>query len=222
MMFRKVLIAEDLGWNTRNIEEEVKRLGAQEFVVTQYCDDAYLKFLRALNDEAPFDLLISDLSFKEDHRTQKLKSGDELISAVRKYQKNLNIIVFSMEERLQRIRFLFEELNINAYVFKSRQSLKHLSAALDAIANDKLYISPQVAKALEKRHSLDIEDYDFMLLKKLSIGLSNKEVSDYFKEHDISPNGISSIEKRINRLRIQFKANNAVHLISNAKDLGLI
>ena len=178
--------------------------------------------LSSLNDEDPFDLLISDLSFKEDHRTQKLKSGDELISAVRKYQKNLNIIVFSMEERLQRIRFLFEELNINAYVFKSRQSLKHLSAALDAIANDKLYISPQVAKALEKRHSLDIEDYDFMLLKKLSIGLSNKEVSDYFKEHDISPNGISSIEKRINRLRIQFKANNAVHLISNAKDLGLI
>ena len=67
MMFKKVLIAEDLGWNTRNIEEEVKRLGAQEVVISEYCDDAYLKFLRAMNDGDPFDLLISDLSFKEDH-----------------------------------------------------------------------------------------------------------------------------------------------------------
>jgi hypothetical protein len=37
----------------------------------------------------------------------------------------------------------------------------------------------------------------------------------------IIPNG-SSIEKRINKLKIYFKANNNVHLIAIAKDLGLV
>jgi hypothetical protein len=39
---------------------------------------------------------------------------------------------------------------------------------------------------------------------------------------NISPNGNSSLEKRINRLKIFLKANNNVHLIAIAKDLGLV
>jgi hypothetical protein len=43
-----------------------------------------------------------------------------------------------------------------------------------------------------------------------------------FKNTGIIPNGSSSIEKRINKLKIYFKANNNVHLIAIAKDLGLV
>ena len=56
----------------------------------------------------------------------------------------------------------------------------------------------------------------------MSDGCSNKEISDEFKKNAISPSSISSIEKRLNRLRILFKANNAVHLVAVVKDLGLI
>ena len=42
------------------------------------------------------------------------------------------------------------------------------------------------------------------------------------KENNIKPSSLSSIEKRLNKLRIDFKANNAIHLVSTAKDLGLI
>jgi hypothetical protein len=57
-------------------------------------------------------------------------------------------------------------------------------------------------------------------LKLLSNGYILEEISKEFKNTGIIPNGSSSIEKRINKLKIYFKANNNVHLIANAKDLG--
>ena len=60
------------------------------------------------------------------------------------------------------------------------------------------------------------------LLEKIAIGLSNREISQQFKENTIKPHGISSIEKRLSKLRIDFKATNATHLIAVVKDMGLI
>ncbi|MGC1633782.1 MAG: response regulator, partial [Gelidibacter sp.] len=40
--------------------------------------------------------------------------------------------------------------------------------------------------------------------------------------NNTTPNSLSSIEKKLNKLRIQFKANNAIHLVAIVKDLGLI
>jgi hypothetical protein len=37
----------------------------------KYCD-ALVKIKKAIHDNAPYDLLISDLSFKADHRENKL------------------------------------------------------------------------------------------------------------------------------------------------------
>ena len=69
---------------------------------------------------------------------------------------------------------------------------------------------------------LEIEDYDIKLIKFLSKGLSQDEISAHLKTNNISPSSLSSIEKRLNKLRIQFKANNAIHLVAIVKDLGLI
>ena len=68
----------------------------------------------------------------------------------------------------------------------------------------------------------EINDYDIELLKQLSQGLSQEDISHNFKTNAISPNSLSTIEKRLNKLRIQFKANNAIHLVAIVKDLGLI
>ena len=65
-------------------------------------------------------------------------------------------------------------------------------------------------------------DYDIELLKLLSIGLSQDEISSNFKQKNISPNSLSSIEKKINKLKLYFNAQNAIHLVSITKDTGLI
>ena len=90
------------------------------------------------------------------------------------------------------------------------------------MAQQKCYLLPQVELALSPKTDLEIYDYDIQLLSLLSKGLSQEEISHSLKAREISPNSLSTIEKRLNKLRIQFKANNAIHLVATAKDLGLI
>ena len=56
----------------------------------------------------------------------------------------------------------------------------------------------------------------------MSNGLSHDDICSHLKENKKTPSSLSSVEKRLNKLRIQFKANNAIHLVAIVKDLGLI
>ncbi len=221
-MFTKVLVVEDMDDINKGVNSTLQDLGIVKIDQVQYCDDAYLKIKRALKDKKPYKLLISDLSFKTDHREQQYPSGEDLIKIVQEVQPDLKVIVYSVEERLQRVRTLVNNYHINAYVCKGRYGLKELSKAIHATYIGKQYLSPQVEKALHKKSNLEINDYDIELIKQLSLGLSQDEISRYFKEINISPNSLSSIEKHLNKLKIQFKANNATHLVTKAKDLGII
>ncbi|UCA56716.1 MULTISPECIES: helix-turn-helix transcriptional regulator [Aequorivita] len=70
--------------------------------------------------------------------------------------------------------------------------------------------------------TIDISDYDIEVLKLLSRGYSQKEISNDFLANDITPSSLSSIEKKIRKLCDHFKANNTIHLVVIVKDLGLI
>ena len=222
-MFTKVLIVDDHDDINQSVNTILKSLGIANIYKAQYCDEAFYKIKRAADiDKQPFDLLISDLSFKKDHRDCNLSSGEELIEALRKEYKDLSIIVYSMKDQLQKVRLLIKQYHVNAYVCKDRKSTFELKQAIEAVANKKQFVSPQVKKALSEKSALEIDDYDIELLKQLSYGLGKEQISEVFKTNSIAPSGLSSIEKRQNKLFIQFKAKNATHLVSIVKDLGLI
>jgi len=221
-MFKKVLVVEDMDDINRGINTALLDLNILEIEQVQYCDDAHLRIKKAIKDQKPYELLISDLSFNVDHREQQYPSGEALIKAVQQVQPNLKVIVYSVEERFQKVRALVNNYNINAYVCKGRHGLKELSKAIHSVYIDESYLSPQVEKALNKRSNLEIDDYDIELVNQLSQGLSQDEISSYFKAKNISPNSLSSIEKHLNKLKIEFRANNATHLVAIVKDLGLI
>lgn len=222
-MFQKVLIAEDLDSISFSVVQVLQELAVLEIHHAKYCDDAFLKIKRAIHDNVPYDLLISDLSFKTDHRENKLISGEELIEAVKKEQPTIKTIVFSIEDKSFRIKSLFNNLGINAYVSKGRDSIPELKKAIERIYdNEEKIVSAELSHALRDKSLFEIESYDIALLKSLSKGSTVDEIASEFKESGIAPNGISSLEKRINRLKIYFKANNNVHLIALAKDFGLV
>jgi DNA-binding NarL/FixJ family response regulator len=222
-MFKKVLVAEDLDSISIAVVQALTTLSVTEIKHCKYCDDAFLQIKKALHDNEPYDLLISDLSFKMDHRENKLNCGDELIEAVKKIQPDIKIIVFSIEDKSYRIKSLFNHLGINAYVSKGRNSISELKNAVENVfASDDKNISQRLSHALNDKSLHEIEAYDISLLKLLSNGCILDEISQTFKNTGIIPNGSSSIEKRINKLKIYFKANNNVHLIAIAKDLGLV
>lgn len=222
-MFQKVLIAEDLDSISIAVVQALQAISISDIYHAKYCDDALVKIKKAIHDNAPYDLLISDLSFKADHRENKLVSGEELIEAVKKIQPDIKTIVFSIEDKSFRIKSLFTNLGINAYVSKGRDSIPELKKTIENLyTNEKATPSIEVNRALRSKSIFEIEAYDISLLKSLSLGLTLEDISSQFKDSGIVPNGTSSLEKRINRLKEYFKANNNVHLIAITKDLGLV
>lgn len=219
-MFKKVLIAEDFDTVNLAVKQTLEAIGIQDIQYAKYCDDALLKIKRALLDNQPFELLISDLSFNQDHRKVTIQSGDELISLAKKEQPNLKIIAYSVEDKSFRVRSLFEKFDINGYVYKNRYSLEQLKVALNTIyESEKKYITPEMAHLLKDNTLLEIDHYDIQLIKQLSNGIAQDKMDARFKELGIEPNSKSTIEKRIGKLKDYFKANNTVHLIAIAKDL---
>jgi DNA-binding NarL/FixJ family response regulator len=221
-MFKKVLISDDLGSVNKGVLTVINSLNIEDVQQVQYCDDAYLKIKKGYLDNVPFDLLITDLSFIKDHREQKYPSGEALVIALKKEYPALKIIVYSVEDRIQKVRSLINKHHTNAYVCKGRHGLFELEKAIHAVYDNNIYLSPNVQQALNAKTDLEINDYDIELVHLLSMGLSQDEISLYLKKSNITPSSLSSIEKRLNKLRIQFKAKNAIHLIAIVKDLGLI
>jgi len=222
-MFTKVLIADDIDFNDLGAAQILNELNVKTIDYAKYCDEALLKIKKAARENEPYQLLISDLSFKADHNKNKLNSGEELIQAVRKLFPDIKIIVFSIEDRSHRIKMLFDELQVTGYVIKGRNTMYDLKIAIKkAYNNETDNISAELLHLLQDKTTSEINNFDILLIKNLSMGASQESLETIFKEAGITPNSKSSIEKNINKLKIYFKANNTVHLVAIAKDLGII
>ncbi|MFW0738996.1 MULTISPECIES: response regulator [unclassified Flavobacterium] len=222
-MFKKVLVAEDLDSISIAVIQALEELQVPTIDHVKYCDDGLIKIKKALKDNEPYDLLITDLSFKKDHRKISLNGGEELIEAANEVQPGLKKIVFSIEDKSYRIKSLFFDLGISAYVSKGRNSIAELRKAIEGtFRNEERILSSDLSFNFNEKVLFEIESYDISILKLLAQGYILENISNEFKATSITPNGTSSIEKRINKLKIYFKANNNVHLIAIAKDFGLI
>jgi len=51
-----------------------------------------------------------------------------------------------------------------------------------------------------------------LIIKKMSDGYTQPEISRYLKEREISPNSISMIEKELRKLRKEYGAHTLIHL----------
>lgn len=222
-MFKKVLIAEDFEIANQGVIKVLnEKIGVPDIHNTEYCDDAYLRFRKAHQNKDPFELLITDLSFKEDHREQKINSGTELIDAIKQIQPNIKVIVYSQEDKPERIKTLFDKQQINGYVCKGQNAAKHLISALQQVYLDQTYIPPELVGKLNKRNTINLDDFDIFILKELANGLTKKEIVEKLKRNKITPNSESMLDKKVSKLFDDFKAKNTTHLIAMVKDLGLL
>lgn len=221
-MYKRILIADDLDSINQGIYMTIRALSEADVTQVHYCDDAYLKIKKGELDEKPFELLITDLSFVSDHRPQRFSNGEELIHTLRVEHPDLRIIAYSIEDRLLVVKRLVETLGIHAYVCKSRTGLMELSEALNMVHHGSVYISPRVQLGASNNNMTELEGYHLKLIRYLADGRSQSEIARQFKEEGVQPSSLSAIEKQLNRLKIQFKANNVVHLVAIVKDMGII
>ncbi|WP_340063488.1 DNA-binding response regulator [Ascidiimonas aurantiaca] len=213
-MFKKILIAEDFQDTNKGIVEALrKRLHIQNIQEELYCDKAFNRFKLASKTKEPFDLLITDLFFKESYMKRKLTSGKALIKAIRSITPHIKVIVNSMIDDPAQINLLFAEQKINGYVCKGRNSLTELVHAIENVHQNKTYMSPQISLSTTT-NVLELDPYDLMILKELAEGLTKKEISKKFKKQNITPNSESTIDKKVGKLFDAFGAKNTHHLIA--------
>ncbi|MDR6300998.1 response regulator [Mesonia maritima] len=219
---KKVLVAEDISIINAGVEQALQEQEIDNISFVQYCDDAYLHLKKAVQEENAFDLLITDLSFSEDYRKGNLNEGVDLIKKIREEKIPIKILVFSIENRREFVKNIIETESVEAFVSKGRNDKKDLIEAIQALKQNKKYISPQLKTRLQQKNAIEIDNYDVNLLTYLADGKNQAEISKCFKAENISPSSISAIEKRINTLKIYFRAKNSVNLIAKAKDIGII
>jgi len=222
-MFKKVLVAEDLG----SINQGVAHILRDKILIANvqqalYCDDALMRILKSKNENKPFELVVTDLSFTKDHRIQNISTGQELILKIREVIPAIKVLVYSIENRPAKIKPLFTDYAINGYICKGRNGLKELKNAVAQIYEGVNYVSQELERTLKSSTVFEFEDFDILLLQRLSEGYLQEQISIQFKKADVSPNSISTIEKRLNKLKIEFRAKNTTQLIAIVKDLGLI
>ena len=186
------------------------------------CDNALLRIKAAIQANTPYDLLITDLSFDEEQGDQVITSGAGLIKAARNLQHSLKILVFSAESNAIVVSRLFEDLEINGYVRKSRSDTEELKNAVEAIYQGRKYISPNLQQAVRAKNAHDFTKYDITIISQLAKGILQKNIPDYLQNNNIKPWGLSSVEKRLNYIRETLDISSNEQLVAFCKDKKII
>lgn len=221
-MFKKILIAEDYESFNISVQKVVEDLKISQPKFDSYCDTAFDRIKMAIQENAPFELLITDLSFDADHKKQKLETGQQLVEAVRMIQPDLKVIVFSVEKRQEIIDKLFHDQKINAYVKKGREDVTDLKRAIKSVYNNERFISYDLKRPSKDKNAFEFSTFDTQLVSLLANGMLVKEIPLYLKERQIKPSSMSYIEKKLSNIRESLDVKSNEQLISVCKDFGII
>ncbi len=186
-MFEKVLIAEDHESSNLSVRKALEDFGIVNSDYVYYCDDALVRISNGIRNNEPYDLLITDLSFEDDHIPQNISNGRDLIRAVREIQPHIKVLVFSAESKPLLIDQLFKELSVDAFVRKARRDVTELKLAFEAIGNNRKYLSAGLRQTIKETNSYDFKEYDIVLITLLSRGVPQKDIPIYLAEHQIKP-----------------------------------
>jgi two-component system capsular synthesis response regulator RcsB len=221
-MFNNVLIAEDHQSIKLSVEQTLNDLGVTDHQYAYYCDDALLRLKIGIQDNKPFELLITDLSFDEDGRAQKISGGTALIEASKNLQPGLKILVLSAEPSATVIGGLFDNFAINGYVRKGRRDTIELKEAIVSIYKGRKYVSPELQQAVRTKNAHDFTAYDIVIISQLAKGTLQKEIPYYLQQNDIKPSGLSSVEKRLNLIKETLDFSKNEQLVAFCKDNKII
>ncbi|TZF92826.1 response regulator [Chryseobacterium panacisoli] len=221
-MFKKILIAEDHESSSISVQKTLEDLTISTTDYVYYCDDALAKIQKSIRENDLYDLLITDLSFEEDHNIQNLKDGKELIKTIKELQPSLKVIVFSAEHRSGVIDSLFNEYGINGFVRKARNDSKELKKAIASTYVNENYLSLDLKQEVKKLNNYEFSNYDITLVSLLSQGVLQKNIPVYLQNNDIKPNSLSSVEKKLNSMKEDLQITSNEQLVAFCKDLGII
>lgn len=221
-MIDKVIIAEDHESANLSLQKTLEELAIRQIDYVYYCDDAVKKIRIAKDRSSPYDLLVTDLSFEQDGISQTIQTGFELIAAAREIQPEIRVLVFSAEKLDKTIANLFETYGIDAFVRKARHDAQELKKAISAVAKGERYASSGYSRQPGGSNLYTFSDLDIKIISLLSKGYRQNQIPEYFRRHNIEPASLSSIEKRLNQMRVELNFSKNEQLVLFCRDAGLL
>ncbi|HEY9260855.1 response regulator [Chitinophaga sp.] len=221
-MITKVLIAEDHETVNISVQKTLEDLAVIDIAHAYYCDDALYKITQAVKAGSSFDLLITDLHFEPDGHKQILSGGMDLIIAAREVQPDLNILIFSLENRPAVIDQLYNKYDIDGFVPKARNDARSLKEAINEIAQHRRYFPHHIRQSIEKKNAYSFSPFDITIITLLAQGMMQKDIPAHLQRSGIKPSGLSSIEKRLNQMKDALGFTKNEQLVAHCKDLGAI
>ncbi|MBC9913891.1 response regulator [Chitinophaga varians] len=221
-MITKILIAEDHESANISVQKTLEELGITDIAYAYYCDDALNRIIQAVKAGSSFDLLITDLSFEPDGHKQTLANGMELITAARKEQPDLNVLVFSAENRPTVIEQLYNNYEIDGFVRKARNDARELKEAIHEIGRHRRYFPRHISQLIDKKNTYSFSDVDITIIQLLAQGTLQKDIPVYLQRKGITPSGLSSIEKKLNHMKSVLGFTKNEQLVAYCKDIGAI
>lgn len=221
-MIQKVLIAEDYQSVNLSVQHTLEAMGIPSPDYVAYCDDAILRIKKALQQQASYDLLITDLHFEPDHRQQDIKNGEELVSQARSLQPDLKIIVFSATGKPDTIDRLLKEHLADGYVCKGRHDAVELQDAIRLVGQNQQYFPRQHQQHFRQKKAHNFTLFDLAIIGQLAAGTRQKDIPVFLEQHKIRPSGLSSIEKRLSLIREIYEFSTNEQLVAFCKDKGIL
>jgi len=221
-MINRVLIVEDHESANISVQKTLEEMKIEAVDYVYYCDDALEKIKLAKNQGRSYDLLITDLYFEADSRTQQITDGTALIVAAREVQPELKVLVFSAESKPAVISMLFDAKGIDGYVRKARNDAKELKLAIEAIRQHQRYYPRRLMQEANQNNLYSWQELDIAIVELMANGVLIKQIPKHLKARGIRPSGLSSVEKRLNLIKDRLDINTNEQLIAYCKDRRII
>ena len=219
----RILIADDHQLVIQGILCSLKEVGDFDVVSTTTCDEAF-QLIKTHQNNKPFQLLFTDLSFDNSTKDTNLDGGEELIKAIRNNEIDIKIAVITGHTETNRVYNVISNLNPNAYLLKSKCDAIEIGFAVQKMLANDYYYTHEIHQKIMKRNIVQIQmdDVAVQILKELPNHPKISNLEGVITKSDGSVIKLRSIETKLGILRTDLNANNNTDLILKAKELGII
>ena len=219
----RILIADDHQLVIQGILCSLKEVGDFDVVTTTTCDEAF-QLIKTHQNNKPFQLLFTDLSFDNSTKDTNLDGGEELIKAIRNNEIDIKIAVITGHTETNRVYNVISNLNPNAYLLKSKCDAIEIGFAVQKMLANDYYYTHEIHQKIMKRNIVQIQmdDVAVQILKELPNHPKISNLEGVITKSDGSVIKLRSIETKLGILRADLNANNNTDLILKAKELGII
>ena len=219
----RILIVDDHQLIIQGILTSLKEVGDFDIVTTNTCDEAF-QLIKTHQNNNPFQLLFTDLSFDNTTENTNLDGGEELIKAIRNNEIDIKVGVITGHTETNRVYNVISNLNPNAYLLKSKCDATEIGFAVQKMLANDFYYTHEVHQKIMRRNIIQIQmdDVAIQILKELPNHPKISNLEGIITKGDGSYLKLRSIETKLGNLRTDLNANNNTDLVLKAKELGII